>query len=118
MTYILCIKSIICSTVPSLQETAESVNILVGQSVTLSCVPGPEDLMVNWTIHGHVIDNSDRVSLSPENLQHVLTIRNATIGDSGKYSCYIVDFPLLINSTITLNVLQGTYFEFRMIGLG
>ena len=63
--------------------------------------------MVNWTIRGDVINNSDQVSLSPENLQHVLTIKNAAINDSGEYICYIVDFPLLINRTIKLNVLQG-----------
>ena len=113
-TYSNHIKSIICFTVPSLQETAQSVNVLVGQSVTLSCVPTPEDLMVNWTVHGDVIDNSDRVSLSPENLQHVLTIRNAATSDSGEYICYIVDFPLLINRTIRLNVLQGTYFRLNV----
>ena len=94
--------------VPSLQETAQSVNVLVGQSVTLSCVPTLDDLMVNWTIRGEVISSSDRVSLSPENLQHMLTIRNAAISDSGEYTCYLVDFPLLVNRTIRLNVLQGT----------
>ena len=93
---------------PSLQENAQSINVLVGQSVTLSCVPTPNDFMVNWTIQGDVIDNSEQVSLSPENLQHVLTIRNAAVSDSGEYTCYIVDFPLLINRTIRLNVLQGT----------
>ena len=63
--------------------------------------------MVNWTRRDVVIDSSDDVTLSPENLQHVLTIRNADISDSGDYVCYIVDFPLLINRTIRLNVLQG-----------
>ena len=66
--------------------------------------------MVNWTVHGDVINNSDRVSLSPENLQHVLAIRNTAIGDSGEYICYIVNFPSLISRTIRLNVLQGTRY--------
>ena len=63
--------------------------------------------MVNWTIRGEVIDGSEQVSLSPERLQHVLTIRSAAISDSGEYTCYLVDFPLLVNRTIRLNVLQG-----------
>ena len=102
-----------CFAAPSLQENAQSINVLVGQSVTLNCVPTPDDLMVNWIIQGDVIGSSDQVSLSPENLQHVLTIRNVAISDSGEYTCYIVDFPL-INRTIRLNVLQGTYFRLNM----
>ena len=64
--------------------------------------------MVNWTIDGDIIDNSEQISLTPENLQHSLTIKSAVIGDNGDYICSIADFPLLvINKIIRLNVVKG-----------
>jgi len=98
----------ICFVVPLLQETAQSITILEDQFVSFSCIPTPEYLMVNWTMNGNIIVSSDQVTLSPENLHHVLTIRNAAIHARGEYICYIVNFPVLVNRTIRLNVLQGT----------
>ena len=95
--------------VPLLQETAQSVTILQGQSVTLSCIPTPDELRVIWTMNGVIINNTDHTSLSPEHLHHTLTIKNPLLKDGGEYICYIADFTLLsINKTITLNVVPGT----------
>ena len=94
--------------VPLLQETAQSVTILEGQSVTLSCIPTPDELRVNWIMNGVIINNTEHTSLSPDHLHHTLTISNPLIEESGEYICYIEDFALLsINKTIRLNVVQG-----------
>ena len=95
-------------TVPLLQETVQSVTILEGQSVTFSCIPAPNGLRVNWIMNGDIINDTEHTSLSPDHLHHTLTIENTLIEDSGEYICYIIDF-LLINKTIRLNVVQGTF---------
>ena len=92
-----------------LQVTAQSITILKGQSITFGCVPTPNYLIINWTMHGENIINSTRIALSPQNLQHFLTIRNAVSNNSGEYNCYTVHFSILLNKTITLNVLKGMY---------
>ena len=100
----------ILSIVLSLQETAQSITVLEGQSVTFSCTPAPDDLMVNWNMNGHIIVSTDNIALSPEHLHHTITIRNVATGDSGEYFCSITDLvSLSINKTITLNVLQGNF---------
>ena len=100
------IHNIICL-VPSIQVTAQSITILEGQSITFSCIPTPDDLMVNWTMDSDSIDSSENINLSPEHLQHSLTIRNAVMQDSGEYICSIVGFA--ITKTIRLNVVQGKF---------
>ena len=91
--------------VPSLQETAQSITVLEGQSVTFSCTPTPNDTMVDWTINGDIIVSSDHITLSPEHLHHTVTISNVATGDSGDYFCFIA--ALSFNKIITLNVLPG-----------
>ena len=100
------IYNIICL-VPSIQVTAQSITILEGQSITFSCIPTPGDLMVNWTMDSDSIGSFENISLSPEHLQHSLTIRNAIMQYSGEYVCNIVDFA--IAKTIRLNVIQGKF---------
>ena len=98
------------SIVPSLQETAQSITVLEGQSVSFSCISTPDYFMINWTINGHIIVSSVQTTLSPEHLHHTVTIRNVITGDSGEYFCSIADLvSLSINKTITLNVLQGNF---------
>ena len=95
---------------PSLQETAQSITVLEGQYVSFSCTPTPDDLMVEWTMNGHIIVSSENIALSPEHLHHTITIRNVATGDSGEYICVIADLvSLSINKTIALNVLQGNF---------
>lgn len=79
-----------------------------GQSVTFSCTPTPDSLMVGWTMNGHIINSSEHITLSPEHLHHTITIKNVVTADSGEYFCFTAELvDSSINKTITLNVLQG-----------
>jgi len=105
----------ILHTVPLLEETAQSITILEDQFISFSCIPTPDYIMLNWTMNGNIIVSSEQVTLTPESLHHVVTIRNAVIHNSGEYICYIVNFPILVNRTIRLNVLQGTCIKLHVI---
>ena len=86
--------------------------MLEGQSFAFSCTPTPNDIVVNWTMNGDIIVSSDHIALSPEHLDHTITISNVVTGDSGEYVCFIEDLEFLsifINKTITINVLQGNF---------
>ena len=93
--------------VPLLQGNAQSITILEGQSINLQCIPIPGHLMVQWSFNGMRVQESEVYTLSPPNLNHTLTITDAEVEDGGEYTCYVMNFQMLVNTIITLNVLPS-----------
>ena len=93
--------------VPLLQENAQSIRVLEGQSVTLRCIPTPDTLTVGWIFNGDNLYESEKFTFSPQNLNHTLSITNPGVEDMGLYTCYLNSFQT-ISKNITLEVEEGT----------
>ena len=90
-----------------LERPFESVILLEGTNITLSCIPTlfPEEVVISWTNNGmRISETTNGVIFSPQGLNHNLIIEAPTGADSGIYHC-IVD-PT-INQTINVTVLQS-----------
>ena len=107
MLYVSCMHCFF-SIVPLLQESAQSITTLEGQSVSLECLPTSNNFPVQWMFNGNNLHESGKFTFSPINLNHSLSISDPGIDDSGDYNCYLDSFPML-NRTITLEVIEGTF---------
>ena len=90
-----------------MRSDALPVVMLEGQSINLQCIPIPDNLIVQWIFNGTTVLESEAYKFSPPNFNHTLTITDAEVEDSGEYTCYVIDFQMLVNTTITLNVLPS-----------
>ena len=96
--------------VPSIQANAQQILVLDGDEVNLRCTPSSPDISITWLFNGAIISDGGRISLSPFNLNHMLTISSSTVSDNGVYKCQFVTtvFQLIISREISLTVNEGT----------
>ena len=90
-----------------LERPFESVILLEGTRITLSCFPTlfPEEVVLSWTNNGMTISETTRgITFSPQGLNHNLTIESPTAVDSGVYQCIAAP---TINQTINVTVLES-----------
>jgi len=82
-----------------------SVFLLEGDTVTLFCSPTIRRTILWWTHNGTSV--MDRTTSAQPSSTHFLPIMNASIDDSGLYSCCdAMDRPVL-QQNITVTVLPG-----------
>ena len=94
---------------PLLQPSAEHFIILEKQSVSLECIPTPEYLVVSWSfdrLQSETFEFSD-FTYSPTNRNHTLTISNPRLSYGGVYICQILNSQVIVNRTITLDIIPG-----------
>ena len=91
---------------PLLQENAQSITVLEGQSVTLQCIPTPSTLAVGWRFNGDILFASEELRFSPLNMSHTINIRYSTTGDTGEYVCFLNSFQS-VKRSIMLQVEKG-----------
>ena len=85
----------------------ESVTLLEGDTVTLSCTPSIRETVLWWTHNGSVIETNSVAMLTPSTSDQNFIITNAEINDSGIYTCRdAMDNPVL-QQNITVIVLPG-----------
>ena len=90
-----------------LERSFESVILLEGTQITLSCLPTlfPEVVPLNWTHNGILInENTSGIAFTPEGLNHNLTIESPVTADSGVYRCIAAP---TVNQTINVTVLES-----------
>ena len=99
--------------VPLLQATADRIIALESQSVSISCIPTPNHLVVMWVFNGTKISRLQDITFIPTNLNHTLTINGANISNSGYYTCQLIQtFNMPTSRTITLEVLQSMCIKY------
>ena len=118
----------LCSDPSATLLNDRNVVSLMGRNVTLGCVPSNQTLEVRWILYR---DDGTRVVLSPNGrrdiakrldiqddqpvfdppgLYHQITIINASLGDTGNYSCEILPNcgdPFTIAQNMTLTIVPG-----------
>lgn len=90
-----------------LERPFESVILLEGTRITLSCFPTlfPEAVPLNWTHNGiRISENTSGITFSPERLNHNLTIEAPVAADTGNYQCIAAP---TVNQTINVTVLES-----------
>ena len=98
-----------CDINASLTRSFSSIILLEGNTFNLSCTPSTMEVVVLWTHNGIRVLQKRDVRFSPPNLNHTLTIENASECDSGIYTCFAIsdDGSVLAGQTITVYVLLG-----------
>ena len=90
-----------------LERSFESVILLEGTQITLSCLPTlfSEVVPLNWTHNGIMInENTSGITFTPEGLNHNLIIKAPVTADSGIYQCIAAP---TVNQTINVTVLES-----------
>ena len=86
-----------------------SVTQLVGRPVILSCFPSVNEAVLLWTHNGAMLFEDENTSFLPINLNHNLILDNTDIDDSGQYTCRAVLNDEVVEQSITVFVVPGTY---------
>ena len=94
-----------------------SVTQLVGRPVTLSCTPSVSETVLSWTHNGTELREDENTSFLPINLNHDLILNNTDIDDSGQYTCRAVLNDEVIEQSITVFFVPGTYISTLAIKL-
>ena len=69
----------------TVNTTYSGITILQGENITLSCIPSPSDIALQWSYNSSDISSSAHYRFSP--FYHNLTIIQANVIDSGNYVC-------------------------------
>ena len=100
---------------------------LSGRNVTFGCIPSNQTLAIRWVFYRddrarEVLSQNERAELifEPPGLYHQVTIINASLDDTGIYSCEILpncndSFTVAYNMTLT--VVPGKVQTFVVICL-
>jgi len=102
----LCIYTFINTDI-ILERPFESVILLEGTNITLSCFPTlfPEAVPLYWTHNGtRIYENASGIIFSPKGLNHNLTIERPIATDSGNYQCIAAP---TVNQSINVTVVEG-----------
>ena len=92
-----------------MHPSAEHIIILEKQTVSFECIPTPNYLEVSWNferLQSEIFELSD-FTYSLVNLNHTLTISNPRISYAGVYICQILNSQVIVNRTITLEIIPG-----------
>lgn len=93
-----------------LQATANSIIALEGQSISMDCIPTPNNLVVAWMFNGTRIAGVQDITFMPTNLNHTLIIDGANVSNSGQYMCHLIkNFHMPVRRAITLEVLESKH---------
>ena len=95
-----------------LERSFQSVILLEGTRITLSCFPTlfPEEVPLNWTNNDiRINEDTNGITFSPRGLNHNLTIEAPTAADSGIYRCIAAP---TVNQNINVTVLESESFYF------
>ena len=104
---------------------------LRGSNVTLGCIPSNQNHEVRWVFYRDdetsiVLSPNQRIEakrlaiqdnqliFEPPGLYHQITIINASLDDSGKYSCEILpncSDPFAVAYNMTLTIVPGQYYQ-------
>ena len=92
-----------------LTRSFASVTLLEGNTVTLSCIPSVIEIVLSWSHNGTNVDEDEHTSFSPVNLNHNLILDNTDVDDSGQYICRAILDNEVVEQSITVTVVAGTY---------
>lgn len=90
-----------------LERPFESVILLEGTKITLSCFPTrfPEEVSLSWTRNGMTVNEATSgITFSPKGLNHNLIIEAPTATDNGIYQCIAAP---QVNQTLNVTVLES-----------
>ena len=93
----------------------QSVILLEGTNITLSCFPTlfPEEVSLNWTNNGTMVsEDTSGIIFYPRGLNHNLIIESATAADSGIYRCIAAP---TVSQTINVTVLESKKWHTAML---
>ena len=102
-------------TVLILTRSFTSVTLLEGNTVTLSCTPSVIETVLSWTHNGAVVHEDEYTTFSPVNLNHNLILHNTDVDDSGQYICRAVLDDEIVEQSISVTVVAGTYICVALI---
>ena len=90
-------------------DTAYSgITILKGDDVTLSCTSSQSDFELQWSYNDSNISSSSQYQFNSSSYNHDLTIINANVTDSGKYTCaFVLGNKVIDQQSITLTVVPS-----------
>ena len=93
-----------------MNTTYSGITILQGDDITLSCRPSQSDIALQWSYNGSDIGSLPQYQFTPATYNHDLTIINANVTDSGKYTCAVVlGNEVIDQQSITLTVVPSEY---------
>ena len=115
---------VLCSDPSAMLLNDRNVVSLIGNNVTLACIPSNQILEVRWVLYRddgirevlspngrinakRLAIQDDQIIFEPLGLYHQITIINASLDDTGNYSCEILPncsdpFPVAYNMTLTI----------------
>lgn len=79
------VKAHFDSAFPEFNELTES------EDITLTCELSDGDASVNWLLNGKPLPDNGRYTVKADGVVRSLTIKGATIADSGDYACVTAD---------------------------
>ena len=86
-------------------ENIPDKSVVSGQAVRFTCgLLKGESVSFSWSRNGTLMSSNDRVKISVDEDNSVLTIRKATVSDAGEYTCVAKNFFAEARQSTTLSV--------------
>ncbi|XP_028968507.1 titin-like [Galendromus occidentalis] len=86
-------------------ENIPDKSVVSGQAVRFTCgLLRGESVAFSWSRNGSLISSNDRIKISLDEDNSVLTIRKATVSDAGEYTCVAKNYFAESRQTTILNV--------------
>ena len=74
----------------------------------MSCTSSQTDFKLQWSYNDSDISSSPQYQFTPSSYNHDLTIINANVTDSGKYTCaFVLGSKVIDQQSITLTVVPS-----------
>ena len=105
--YMLCFYVLLTEQI-TLTVSSRQITILQGDSISMSCIPSNLEIAIQWMFNGMEIADSSNYQLTPNVLNHYLTIPVLDVSDNGTYTC-AVDIRDRVEETITLIIVPSEY---------
>lgn len=90
-----------------IKRSFSSVTLLEGDSVTLTCTPSLDVIVVLWTHGSSNISQREDITYDTPILKHSLTIASTRLNDSGNYSCRVAIDDTNIKTFVIVKVIRG-----------
>ena len=98
-----------------LRRSFASVTLLEGNTVTLSCIPSILETALSWAHNGKNVNEDENISFSPLNRNHSLILNNASLNDSGVYTCHVALEDKVVEENISVIIVAGILIATVMI---
>ena len=82
------------------------ITILEGDRINMSCIPSNLEIAIEWKFSDREIVDSAYHQLTPQVLNHYLTIPQLDASDNGTYTCAVA-ITERVEKTITLNIVPS-----------